>query len=440
YMIVRKYAGSRSLGVLTGLLMFGSDLSFIPGLLGLLPKGFTWNVLFNSTTWPLLTLNGYLPALTVMFLCILYLKKFYENGRLSNIIVFGVLGFSAYGFKSSMGPHIMAVAFATGLISMFTGNRRKGALLCIISAFTLLAIAVDVMVIKNTIGVIKNTKVSYTLSADLFNRLHDSLNYLSIPKTPWYLYPFIFPLYMLAAFGVRIIGFGFIKDLFGKRHFDYTAIFLMIFVISGFFLSEMLFLGPVVPPPFKTNDAMWFSFESLMAAWLLFAFFLNRIIPDRKNLLWIMLLVILLSFPGTVQFLSHRFVRMYYTVSPKAIEVARYIETTPPGSVVLHPMHNGPSFASSLGGRASVINHFESCIVQNIGIPETRRRLNDLDSFFNADDKAADRKEILDKYKVSYVYAPSPYAERLDKEPSLLQVFRNNEYIVYKVKKDIPLQ
>jgi hypothetical protein len=152
YMIVRKYTGSRSLGVLTGLLMFGSDLSFIPGVLGLLPKCFTWNVLFNSTTWPLLTLNGYLPALTVMFLCILYLKKFFENGRLSNIIVFGVLGFSAYGFKSSMGPHIMAVAFTTGLVSIFTGNRRKGALLCFISALTLLAIAVDVMVIKNLSG------------------------------------------------------------------------------------------------------------------------------------------------------------------------------------------------------------------------------------------------------------------------------------------------
>jgi uncharacterized membrane protein len=245
---------------------------------------------------------------------------------------------------------------------------------------------------------------------------------------------------MLAAFGVRIIGFGFLKDLFGKRHLDYIVIFLMIFVISGFLLSEIIFLGPVIPPPFKTNDAMWFAFEALLAAWLLFAFFLKRTIPGRKKLLWIILLVILLSFPGTVQFLLHRSARVYYKVSPNAIEVARYLETTPPGSVIFHLLHDGPSLASNLAGRASVISEFEACIVQNIGIQETSNRLNDVAVFFNSDDKSTDRRAILNKYKVSYVYAPSVYAERLDKELSLLQIFRNSEYIVYKVKKDIHLQ
>lgn len=419
FMIVNKYTGSRSLGVLTGILMFGSDLSFIPGLLGMLQEGFTWNVLFNSTTWPLFTLNGYLPVLSVMFLCILYLKKFCESGLFSHAIVFGFLGFSAYGFKSSMGPHIMAVAFVTGLILILTDNRKKGILLCTVSSLTLMAIGVDVLAIKGTLGVLKNAKVQYTLSPDIFNRLHDSLNYLAIPKMPWYLYLLVFPIYIIAVFGARIIGFGFLRDFFVKKEYDHTVIFLMIFVASGFLLSELIFLGPILPSPFKTNDAMWFSFQSLLAAWLLFAFYLKRTLPNIKKVAFIMLLVILLSFPGTVQFLLHRSVPRYFTVTSDAIEVAKYLKTTPP---------------------ESVISEFESCIVQNIGVQETLNRLNDVAVFFNSDDKSEDKREILDRYKVSYVYAPSAYAELLDEEPSLLQVFRNSEYIVYKVKDRIRLQ
>ena len=38
YMYVRNYLGYRFLGIMTGLLIFGADLSFIPGLLGMIPQ------------------------------------------------------------------------------------------------------------------------------------------------------------------------------------------------------------------------------------------------------------------------------------------------------------------------------------------------------------------------------------------------------------------
>ena len=427
FIFIRKYLGSRFVGVLTGILMFGSDLSFIPGLLGIFPTDRPWNVLFNSTVWPILTLNGNLPALFVMFLCILYLKKFYEDGRLSYILVFAFLGFSAYGFKSSMGPHIMVVSFLTGIASMvFMKDKKKGKLLCTVSVLTILAMAIDAILFRSSAG-------NNILSLDLFNRFNDSLAKLGVSDMPWVFYPVIFPIYILAAFGIRALGFYSLKDVFEKKYFDPTVIFLTIFAISGFLLAEMIFLGPLVPLYMKTNNAMWFSFQSLTAAWLLLPYFLLRMNLDRKRFLGVMVLTILLSAPSTVQFLSLRFNPNYYTVNSNAMEVVRYLETTPPRSVVLHPPNlKGASLASNLTGRPSVLSFFQSYVIHYTKQTEAENRLKDIELFFNTHEVIG-RSSILKKYKVDYVYAPMSYTPCLDKEPMLLQVLKNNEYVLYKV-------
>lgn len=432
YIFIRKNRGTRFLGALTGILMFGSNLSFIPALLCKAPYNFPWAHLFTTTIWPLLTLNGTLPALFIMFLCIIYLKKFYEDGNLLYLLVFAILGFSSYGFKSSMGPHIMGVAFLTGIVSVgLMQDKRKGIFLCVVSALTIIAIAVDMTLLKEGIG-------NNIFTIDLFNRFHFSLKYFGVLRLPWFLYPVIFPVYTLATFGVRTLGFYVSKDAFSKKLFNPTVVFLTIFAISGFLLSDMIFIGYLVPS--STNNAMWFSVQSLMGCWLLLSYFLLRISHYGKKSLLVVFIIILLSAPSAVQFFTLRFDNNYYTVDSNAIEVTKFLSTTPPSSVVLHPQNlKGPSLASNLAGRPSVLNFFRSFATQNIGKMETDNRIKDVNLFFDTN-AVTNRYSILNKYKVDYVYAPLKYSYLFDKESILLQVLKNSEYIVYRVESNSSLR
>ena len=428
YIFVRKYCGLRSLGVLTGILMFGSDLSFIPGLLstallGASLQDYPWTLYTQTTIWSLFTLNGYLPALFVMFMCVFYLKKYYEDGGLLHLLIFAVLGYSSYGFKSSMGPHIMGVAFLTGIASIvLMKDRKKGMILCIVSALTILLIVFDIILFRKGTG-------QDIFVLDLFNNLRSSLKELGISNMSLVLYPIAYPIYIIATFGARLVGFYSLKDGFKKKNSDPVILFLAIFVISGFLISEIIYIGP---PSRNINKAVFLSIESLMAAWLLLFYFLIRLKDYRKNILGYLFVVILLSAPTTVQFLNIRFDNTYHYVDQDAMEIVNYLKTTPTRSVILHPLNEKePSLSSNFAGRQSVINIFMSFINDWVGLEEGNNRVMATASFFR--EGGANRASILSKYKVDYVYAPSKFTIDLDNEPMLIRVLKNRKYALYKV-------
>lgn len=425
YMYVRKSWNIGIIGIAIGILMFGSDLSFIPGFLGIFPRDFPWIFSFTPTIWSIFLLNGNLPALFVLFLCILYLKKYYDDGKLLHLITFGLLGFSAYGFKSSMGPHIIGASFLTGIVLVFfKQDKRKSIYLCIVSVLAALTMVIDEILVRGSAG-------NILVNIDLLSNFKYSISKLGISYMPWFLYPLVFPFYVVATFGVRVLGFYILKEIFEKKYFDSVVIFLTIFVVSGFLLSDIIFIGDSSR---ITNNSVWFSVQSLMAAWLLLFYSLMRLKHYGLKIFSAITLVILFSAPATVQFLILRFDPNYYTIGSHAVEVIKYLETTQPRSVILHPANiEEPSFASNLTGRPSVINCLWSFTVQNIGQTEAFARLRDVQLFFNSQEEM-DRPSILRKYKVDYVYAPLEYAFILDREPMLSKVLKNSEYVVYRVK------
>lgn len=426
YMVIRNCRGKRSLGILTGILMFGSDLSFIPGLAGSFPVNYPWSAFFRTTIWSLFTLNSNLPALFILFLSMLYLKKFYEDGGVTYVLMFYLLGFSAFGFKSSMGAHIVGAAFLTGIISIvLMKDKKRGLLFCAISTLAAFAMIIDIKFFRRSTG-------NIIFDINLFNNFQKSLGKIGVLALPWLFLPLAFFLYILATFGVRIIGFWHLKDIFRKKLFDSIGVFLLVFIILGFLMSETIFLGSYLGN--KINNAGWFSVQSLMAGWLLFSYFLLRQKYHGKKFFVFVLIVILLSFPSTIQFLEIRFNSNYYNIKSNAIEVVRYLETTPPDSVILHPPNlDSISLASNLAGRASVISFLQSYVLEAIGEVEGENRLNDIKTFFSPSQEV-DRMSILQKYKVGYIYTQQSDIEYiLDREPMLLKVLKNREYVLYKV-------
>ena len=275
----------------------------------------------------------------------------------------------------------------------------------------------------------RGTADNIVIRIEPFNFFNGFPENFKLSNTPSFYYPFIFLAYVLGAFSIRFFGFIFVRDIFRKSTFDPLKAFLIIFSISGFVISEVFFIGA---PSGKVNNAVWFSVESLMAAWLLLSYVLVQYRPYRQRFLVFIFISVLLSAPTTIQFLSLRFDHNYYDVNASAMEVVRYLEKTPPKSVVLHPPNlSYPSLSSNFAGRSSVLSVFRSFGSEEIGAKEYADRLNDI-KLFGAG-KGSDRSMILRKYKVDYVYAPIAYAPQLDNEPMLVRVLKNNEYVLYRV-------
>jgi len=430
YAYIYKNLNLRILGVVTGILLFGSGLSFIPGLLGMVPPNYPWTALFRNTIWSLFTLNSILPAILVMFLCVVCLKSYYENGNLSSLFIVALLGFSAYSFKSSMGPHVMAAVFVTGIASLVIERDIKRCLLLIgVSGLTVLAMVVDLTLISGSPS-------HHIITIDLLNTFHRSLEKLGASTLPWIFLVLIFPLYILVSFGVRALGFYVMKDAFKKTFFDPVIIFLLVFTVSGFILPDIIFIGFPQSKVGTLNNAGWFGVQALIGSWLLLAFFLARYRHTGKKFIGMLIVVVLLSSPSTAQFLTLRYDTSYYTVDQDALEVVKFLNNTDPESVILHPPNlDGPSLASNLAGRQTVISFFQSYVLQMIGQEEADKRYEDVKLYFDPSETIG-RKAILKKYCVDYIYAPQSHVSVLDKDPLLFPVLRNSTYTVYKVRQE----
>ncbi len=428
YLFVRRYLGSRLVGVVTGLLIFGSDLSFLPGIFGMLPKEGPWNNLFNSTTWPLLTLNGFLPAMIVMFLCILHLREYFAEGKTKHLLIFAVLGFAGYGFKSSIGPHIMAAACLTGSLLLLRNERQKGKMVIIFSVISVLAMAIDIVALRGGAG----TQIA---SFSLFDRFRESLDLLGFKYQSITFLLLALPISVVAILGARVIFIPVVIESFRKSSFNATIIFIFFFVATGYVLSELIFFGPNVPTGMRTNNAMWFSFEALIAAWLLMSYGLVRLEKEPDKFWQAISFVLILSLPGTMEFLSLRQIKNYDVFSPNALEVVSFLETIPPDAVILHPPNmNTASLSANLAGRQTVISIYQSFVMHSAGQAESALRLKDIEIFFS-ESGINSRPLILEKYHVTHVYAPLSYAQRFDKELMLQPVLKNAEYVVYRVTK-----
>ncbi len=324
-----------------------------------------------------------------------------------------------------MGVHIVGTSLLASIISGTIIKDRKFSMsLSIMSLFTLIIIAIDMIYIRGGAG---NTIVSI----DIFNELKDSLARLGIYRASIFLYPIFFSIYVIAVYGIRIIGFIPFYKMISEKQFDFIFIFIAIFAISGFLLSEMLYIGI---PSGEINNAAWFAIQSLIGSWFLVSYYLIKKENSRYIILY-MFFILLLSIPTTIQFLSLRYSLNYYYYGKNEIEIIRYLETTPPNSVILYPPNiKEPSLASNFAGRQSVYSFYHSFVSQNVGQKEAKRRLEDLSLFFRSEDKKS-IPVILNKYKVDYVYASLKYAERFESEDILKKVLKNEKYVLYKVNK-----
>jgi hypothetical protein len=425
FLFVRTFLKSDGLALLIAVLMFGADFSFIPGMMGA-SAGRPWTGIYQTTIWSLFTLNGQLPVLVVLFLIILHLKRYCDNGSRGDLALFAVLGYAAFGFKSSAGLHIAAAAFLTGALLTAAGETRaKGIGIASVSALLLAGIVADVFFLR---GGISNTILTFAP----FNAYQTSLKMQGIVMREWYQHIFLFAVYVIGAFGVRIAGLWQTRNIFSARP-DPVVVFLVTFVLAGFTLSEMvsirIFIGNI-------NNAVWFAVTSLMAAWLLLAYTLSELRGRKIIFPLSVFLILALSFPSTVQFLTIRSDRNYLEMTQDSMQVVRLLDQAPSGSVVLHPLNQfEPSLAANFTGQQAVLSFYRSLGMMPLSEEEFLKRVRDVVLFFDPA-SSIDREAVLKRYGVTLLYAPLPFASFLDGQPMLTPLMKNRQYVLYRVRKN----
>lgn len=422
FLFVRQNGGSHLLGIVAGALIFGTGFSYIPGLLGVANPNLPWVWFFTNTIWSLFTLNGYIPALIALFLCILFLRSFCVRPMIGTLLLIILMAVGAFGFKSSMGFQIGGVCLLIGIMmALKEKSRREGVSLLIASFIMLLIMFFDLAMLRSGTGEI-------AISFAPFNIFSNSLSRLGLSDVSEFLYLPLFVVFMIATFGVSVLGFLSLKSLARRvGEVDWLVVFLATFTLGGYFMSEMLSLNEIL----GVNNAVWFFQQSLMSAWFLLFIVLVRWEHQWKNSFLGFVLILTLASPSTFQFLSLRYDSNYVEIDADDLSIVNRLTIAEPNSVVLHPLNrNGPALASSFAGKPSVLNIYRSFVTEANGLTE---RATDVKTFFDPDTNLADRTEILKKYGVNYVYGPVELDSYMEQLPDLMKILSTKKWTLYQV-------
>ncbi len=426
FFFVRQIGGSHLLSIVAGALIFGAGFSFVPGMMGVANPAYPWALFFvpNPTIWSLLTLNGYIPSLIALFLCIWFLNAFFRKGGNRTLILITLLVYGAFSFKSSMGLQIAGICLLTGcLMATQKLDRTDGIALSVASLLMLLIMFLDLALQRFGVG-------NMVIALAPLNMFYNSLNNLGLSNVSRLFYPLLFVLFFAGALGVRTLGFLYVKKTaWNNGEVNWLVIYLVAFVLGGYLLSEMVFLGV----PQGMNNAGWFFAQSLVGAWFLLFIFLVQLEQRWKRSYLVFLLILVVAAPTTIQFMGLRYDRHYVLFDSNDLAIVDYLADVEPGAVVLHPLNtNGPALASNLAGRPSVLNIFRSFVSETNRLTE---RVSDVQTFFSADTNPNDRSAVLQKYGVNYVYGPLAFDRYLEQLPELKKIQSTARWSLYEVEK-----
>jgi hypothetical protein len=421
---VRNHTGATVPAIVAGMLVFCTGFSFLPGLAGMAESTFAWVEFFYSDMWSLFTLNGLIPALIALFIFLL-LFSVQPKARCSGYWwILGLMMIGAYGFKSSMGTQMAATCLAIGFVRLlFDGERLQGWFMAICGAIALALMLLDQAFLRSGIG---DTLIEFRPWYFFHYVLQQfgEVDVQTIPKPAWFM------VFLILGLGVRVLGLLTVKA--SIRHSPesiWVIWFILVFFVTGYVLSDLVYLGD---SSYRYNHAIWFAIQGMFAVWFLLFLFMARLDADKPMHAALLISLLVLSMPSTVQLLWLKSDSGLAYIGPAEQEIVAYLEGTDPASVVMHPLNqNGPSLASNLAGRSSVLNIHKSFVNESQGL---EKRAYALLMFFSEETEPSTRLEIMNYYGVTHVYAPRQFDEILADTPPLMRAFRNSRYSVWRVE------
>jgi len=435
-----KQKASVAYSILFGFTIYAADISFLANFFITPPLSpYTEaGIALKAPMWSLFTLNGIMPAVPLLFGAIIMLDHSFKNEKLKYIALACLYTVASFRVKSSMAPHIIGALTATLVILHFThqnrGYRKIWPALIATSLFIVLEHFSRVTPTES-IRVIEFAPLNGLLMA--FTRFN-----IDIPQSQDIgqqvllagLTFMAFVVYVIACFGVKIY---FIKDIitaFKDRRPDPIIVFLLIFVVSGFMLTEVLFIGSKAT---GTNNSQWFSTQSLYASGFFVIYGLASISAAPRRAL-LTTLIITLLFTGTAYFLKTRNTNQFIVITPEQLALSNYMENNlDRNSVVMEPLAYRPSTASHLTGLNNVIALFMAFLGNTASSSVIDERGVDTRNFYfeNNDEIKID---MIKKYNIDYVIFYKSQEKVIASETIGTKAYENDEYLLIEIKPTYP--
>jgi hypothetical protein len=423
YGFVKNHGGSQAAAIVAGILIFGSGLSFLPGVVGMADPTFAWVQFFYPTIFSVLTLNGLLPALVGLFVVLIALPAISEKQPVGFWLVLGLVIFGSYGLKSSMGVQIAGVLLAVSILKLaLDRNNLRDWRLTAFSVILLSAMLIDLELLRSGTGNISvDFQPWFSLNSMLSRLGLENINEISRLA--------MFVLIFLLTLGVRLAGVLTLRHTLKLiPEIRWFVVFVLLFLVGGYVLPDIVYLGD---DAHAFNHADWFAVQGLFASWFLVFLFLSRLDTTKLSGKAIIVLMIFFAFPSTLQLIWLKTDSPEVTIGPSEHEVVDFLKSTEPDSVVLHPLNQGkPSLASNFAGRSSVLNVHLSFVNETQGL--TQRAIGTL-TFFDPKTNPEIRTEIMNYYGVTHVLGPHSAEEWLNQQSDLKKEFSNEKYSVWAV-------
>jgi hypothetical protein len=420
---VRNQGGDRFPAIAAGVVVFGAGFSFLPGILGMADPSFAWIQFFHPAVFGMYTLNGLLPALIALFIVLIAISMVSRKQPLGFWLVLGLVIYGSYELKSSMGLQISGVLLAVGVLKYaFGSNGARDWKLAACGAVTLTVMLIDQSLIRSGMG-------DVFVEVRPWHALNFMLSRVGLEEVRSIAKPALFVLIFLLSLGVRLVGlFAIKRSLQLNPEIRWLVVFVLIFLLSGYVLPEILYLGD---SSYWFNHADWFAVQGLFASWFLLYLFLARVDSSRWTNGLAILLMVILALPSTFQLFWLKADSPTAFIGPDEQDVVDYLQTTDPSAVVLHPLNQGkPSLASNLAGRPSVLNAHLSFVNEAQGLEQ--RAIGTV-TFFSPETDPETRTAIMNFYGVTHVYGPRSLDRMLERSDDLERVFTNDHYSVWAV-------
>jgi hypothetical protein len=431
----RVWLKSEYAAVLTTLLViFGEDLSYIPGLI--VGSRDFWSIEFFQVpaTFSLYYINAMLPGLGMLFSALLCLVKYCKDQRRTWLVLTAVLTAVLVEFKIFAAGQLVAALVITGIIQMLLFRDRR---LLKVLALTALLMAPLILYVLLTNEAGSRQVVKFQLSSFVLRSL--DVMRLRIPSESLLagllMYVYGAPIYLVGTLGARIIAIPrMVREVLSPNSAAIQRFFMATFIIIGIVMT--LTCTIMDESGLGYNNAVWFYSMSKLTAWIFVVEVLWGWMESRGPVLRALIVaaVVAVSVPSTVQHLGKQL-----TYSPKPID-----KNTMDVIGFLKQVCSRGEVVFVREGMGSFIVAMTTCrvpLAQDCALPvpqdEFWRRRRDQRDFWNGETTEEARHEILQRYKAHYLVIDKRMDKSLVPRSHVLNepLFENAQYALYLIRR-----
>lgn len=435
-----KHKNNIAYSILFGFTIYAADISFLGNLFSSAHTSpyIEAGVALKAPMWSLFTLNGIMPAIPLLFGAIIMLDYFFKSGKLKYTLLACLYIIASFRVKSSVGPHIIGALMATLVILYYTHNNvqyRKIWYALIVTSLILILEHTTRVTPTEPIRVIELAPLNgLFLALSRFNIIIPEYQKLGPQILLMGMIFLAFVIYVISCFGVKIYFIKYLVSSFREKKLDPTIMFLLVFIISGFILSEFIFIGSKET---RVNNGDWFSTQSLYASGFFVIYGLTSITSTPKRILLTTITAVLL-FSGTAYFLKVRNTNQFVMITQEQLALSNYMENNlDSNSVVLEPLAYKPSTASHLTGLNNVIALYMAFLGNTASSNVIDERGLATRNFYFEDDDDT-KIGVIQKYDIDYVVFDKSPEKTINSKDIGNKVFENEKYLLLKTKATYP--